>query len=239
MDHAEANDSQAVEKYLLGQFSPAEREEFEEHYFACHECAEELRLAAMFEDNARALFEDDPGLFAPGRTNPSRPPKAGWFAGLLAAWSQPLFAAPAFTAFLLCVLVGYQNLVTIPALRTQSAPLFEQDLVVLPIRAASRGAATGDFERSFKVPKGARSFLLQFYAGWENPAPRLQCAIQDSSGRTVFSGAVHSAENGVPVAFRVPTASLAPGRWVLVVRDRLGSKTGPERSRYPFSYQIE
>jgi len=239
MDHAQANDSQAVEKYLLGQLSPAEREEFEEHYFACHRCAEELRLAAMFEDNARALFEDDPGLFVSGRTNPLPPPKTGWFPGFLAAWTRPLFAAPAFAAVFLCGVVGYQNLVTIPALRTQSSPVFDQDLVVLPVRAASRGVSNGDSERSYKVPMGAKSFLLQFYPGWENPAPRLQCAIQDASGRTVFSAAVHSAENGLPVAVRVPTSSVTPGRWVLVVYDRLGSKTGPERSRYPFMYQID
>ena len=223
-----------MEKYLLGQFSPAEREEFEEHYFACHECSEELRLAAIFEDNARAVFEDVPGLFAP-----ARPPKPGWLAGLLAAWRQPVFAAPAFATALLCAVVGYQNLVTIPVLRTQAAGAFDEQLAVLTVRAASRGLEAGDLERSFKVPKGAKSFLLQFYAGWENPAPRLQCEIQDSSGRTVFTGAVHSAENGIPNALRVPTASVAPGRWVLVVRDRIGSKAGPERSRYPFAYQIE
>lgn len=235
MDHDEAKDLEAVEKYLLGQLSPAEREEFEEHYFACHDCSEDLRAAAIFEDNARALFEDEPGLFASART-----PKRGWFAGLLAAWKQPVFAAPAFAAALLCAVVGYQNLVTIPALRAQfdDAASGEQ-LVVVPVRAVSRGAESAGSERSVKVPKGAKSFLLQFYAGWENPAPKVQCEIQDPSGRTVFSGAVHSAENGLPIALRVPTASVAPGRWVLVVRDSIGSKTGPERSRYPFTYQIE
>src|SRR5579863_6397160 len=210
MDHAEAQNLQAVEKYLLGQFSPAECEEFEEHFFACHECAEELRLAAIFEDNARAVFEESPGLglaAAPER-------KPGWLAALLAAWRQPVFAAPAFAAALLCAVIGYQNLVTIPALRAQFAvgPADEQ-MVVLPVRAASRGVETGAPERALKVPKGAKSFLLEFYAGWENPTPKLHYEIQDASGRTVFSGSVHSAENGLPSAVRVPTASVAPGRW--------------------------
>lgn len=232
MDHAEARDLQAVEKYLLGQFSPAECEAFEEHFFACHECAEELRLAAIFEANARAVFQETP--------LPAAQPKPGWLAALLASWRQPVFAAPAFAAALLCAVVGYQNLVTIPALRSQSDAIASgEQLVVLPVRAVSRGAETGDSERYFQVPKDAKSFLLQFYAGWDNPAAKLQCEIQDSSGRTVFSGAIHSAENGLPNALRVPTASVAPGHWVLVVRDGIGAKAGPERSRYPFSYRIE
>ena len=234
MDHAQARDLQAVEKYLLGQLPPDECEAFEEHFFACRDCAEDLRLAAIFEVNARAVFEENPVHSA------SAPPAQGWLATLLASWRQPVFAVPAFAAALLCAVAGYQNLVTIPALRSQSAVgVSEEQLAVLPVRAASRGASSGDSERSFQVPKGAKSFLLQFYAGWENPAANLDCEIQDSSGRVVFRLAIRSAENGMPDALRVPTSSVFPGAWVLVVRDLAGSKPGPERSRYPFTYRIE
>lgn len=45
MDHTEAKRSQALEKYLLRELSPAASEEFELHFFNCSECAEDLQKA--------------------------------------------------------------------------------------------------------------------------------------------------------------------------------------------------
>jgi anti-sigma factor RsiW len=58
MDHAEATRRFAVEQYLLGELSEAEREEFEEHFFACEECAEALDTSAAFTANAKAVFRE-------------------------------------------------------------------------------------------------------------------------------------------------------------------------------------
>ena len=53
MDHLEAVRLRAAERYVLKQLTTAEAEAFEEHFFSCPECAEEVRWIAMFEDNAR------------------------------------------------------------------------------------------------------------------------------------------------------------------------------------------
>jgi anti-sigma factor RsiW len=53
MDHLEAVRLRAAERYVLKQLNVAEAEAFEEHFFSCPECAEEVRWIAMFEDNAR------------------------------------------------------------------------------------------------------------------------------------------------------------------------------------------
>jgi len=56
MDHNEALRLHAVEKYALGELPPSLRNEFEEHYFECEECAEDVRAAAEFVDNVRAVL---------------------------------------------------------------------------------------------------------------------------------------------------------------------------------------
>lgn len=59
MDHDHAVQTHAVERYLLKEMTPAERLEFEEHYFDCVVCAEDLRAAARFIDEAKAVWQDE------------------------------------------------------------------------------------------------------------------------------------------------------------------------------------
>ncbi len=56
MDHNEAIQLQAAEKYVLGEFPPSLRDQFEEHYFECQECALDVKAAAGFVDNARVAL---------------------------------------------------------------------------------------------------------------------------------------------------------------------------------------
>lgn len=55
MDHLEAIQSKAAERYALHQLSAVESEAFEEHFFSCTECAEEVRWVTMFESNAKKV----------------------------------------------------------------------------------------------------------------------------------------------------------------------------------------
>jgi hypothetical protein len=53
MDHHEATKSMTAERYTLGELSPEERDAFEEHFFDCTECADEVRDAAKFAAGVR------------------------------------------------------------------------------------------------------------------------------------------------------------------------------------------
>jgi hypothetical protein len=55
MEHAEAVENQAVERYLLEELTAAEADSFEEHYFDCAECAEDLRAGAALLDGGRRI----------------------------------------------------------------------------------------------------------------------------------------------------------------------------------------
>jgi anti-sigma factor RsiW len=85
MDHLDADKMQAVERYMLGDLSVSEVEEFERHFFDCPQCSEELRALTVFQENARAVFaEQDLAPIPP----PVHAPESavGWWRGF-----SPLF----------------------------------------------------------------------------------------------------------------------------------------------------
>ena len=47
-------------RYVLDELTGQEREEFEEHYFNCAECAADVRAAFAFAANARAVLRESP-----------------------------------------------------------------------------------------------------------------------------------------------------------------------------------
>src|SRR5271169_4023416 len=108
MDHAEADRAAAVERYLLGELTESEREAFEEHFFGCPECAEEVRLGVRFQANARALLRQNGGW--PAAAAPDSVWRRGW-------WGTFLPAAAMAGCAVLAAVVGYQNLVVIPQFR--------------------------------------------------------------------------------------------------------------------------
>jgi anti-sigma factor RsiW len=58
MDHIEAARLLAAEKYLLAELPNSQREEYEEHYFDCADCAEDIMDAVAFIEGARQVFRD-------------------------------------------------------------------------------------------------------------------------------------------------------------------------------------
>ena len=53
MDHLQAVNTLAIERYLLDEMPREERDSFEEHFFSCVECAEDARVAATMRDGGR------------------------------------------------------------------------------------------------------------------------------------------------------------------------------------------
>jgi anti-sigma factor RsiW len=60
MDHEAAIGMQAAERYVAGQLAAPDRDAFEEHFFSCPECAEEVRWEQIFAANARRAVRDEP-----------------------------------------------------------------------------------------------------------------------------------------------------------------------------------
>ncbi len=59
MDHQSAVDRNLAERYLLGELEAAEAAEFEEHFFDCPACAEDVRMGRTFVANLKAVLVEN------------------------------------------------------------------------------------------------------------------------------------------------------------------------------------
>ena len=60
MTHQEAVDTLASERYLLDDMSAEDRQTFEDHFFSCDVCADDLRIASAMLQGAKAGFAGPP-----------------------------------------------------------------------------------------------------------------------------------------------------------------------------------
>ncbi|HXT27524.1 MAG TPA: zf-HC2 domain-containing protein [Candidatus Eisenbacteria bacterium] len=188
MDHNEALQSQACEKYLLGELSPTLRDAYEEHYFSCPECAVQLRSAAEFLGASREVFTSaapTTALQSAGIT--------GWF-----AWLKPAFAVPAFA--LLLVFIGYQNFVTIPQYQQAAAPR------VLAMHSLITANTLGDESLNFTVPAN-QPFGLYVDAPFDPAYPIYLLKLVSPSGATIPLRSLNAAE-----AQKTQIITVNPGR---------------------------
>ncbi|PYV81447.1 MAG: hypothetical protein DMG93_15315 [Acidobacteria bacterium] len=60
MDHSEAIREMLAEKYLLDELSPEARETFEEHFFGCMECAQDVGSGATLIGGMKDVLAEEP-----------------------------------------------------------------------------------------------------------------------------------------------------------------------------------
>jgi hypothetical protein len=197
MDHNEALRSEACEKYLLGQLTLNERDAYEEHYFSCAECAAQLRSAALFLGAARELFAASPAPRTAVAAEPSR----------IFAWLRPAFALPAFA--LLLLVIGYQNLVTIPQYRQASTAR------VLSMHSLILADTRGEEGLHFTVASG-EPFGLYLDLPADAAHSRYLVRLEDPSGNSSLLRSVSSDEAKKTLVLVVNPVKRA-GKYTLVV----------------------
>ncbi|HTW57319.1 MAG TPA: zf-HC2 domain-containing protein [Terriglobales bacterium] len=114
MDHNAVVQQKMTERYLLNELEPEERDEFEEHFFDCQKCAQDIQAGSEFVEHSKVILAEssDP---IPVRDSSRETVRSGWF-----AWLRPAFAVPLLAVLL--AIVGYQNLVMYPKLRGLTQP---------------------------------------------------------------------------------------------------------------------
>jgi Putative zinc-finger len=228
MDHSESIRLMAAEKYLLGELTPEAREQFEEHFFDCQECALDVRAGAALVEHSKVVLSE-PVAVAPARAAVPVPARPGWL-----AWLRPAFAVPVLAVLL--AVMGYQNLVTYPKMKGEVAMVNQPQILASAslINANTRGTGgtvvsapqNEPFLLFLDIPTDARfsSYVAELYG---------------PTGKSAWSLMVpaETAKDMVPI--RVPAEHHAAGMYTLVVRgvDSSGGK-GSEIGRYPFELQI-
>lgn len=211
MNHQEATTTGAAERYLLDEMSAEEREEFEEHYFSCAECAEDMRAASQLIEGVRSAQAEPASKVVSLR--PAR--QAPRFR--LPSWSYAAVAAA------LAVVVCYQSLIVIPGLRNRQVSEPAQVAVYL-LRPETRGSVR-------VIPRQPGQPVVLSLDVPMASAGALEAVVQDEAGRRAAQIPV-SLPNGESRASLLLPAGLAPAQYTIVLRSN-----STEVGRYQFELQ--
>jgi hypothetical protein len=233
MDHTQATGGYAAERYALGQMSEPERDRFEEHFFDCPECAEEVKAAATFLEDVEAVARED----VPAEPNyrwPTPPePSPWWHSWKAAFWPMPVGAA-ASLALLLGGPAVYMASVTVPRLEKRVAA--DQALRLAPgyFLSVSRSARP-----VVSVQEHERIVVLTLSRSSDRSFPFYRFTVEDASGQSVLSSVVPSPPEQDEMQILLDTERLQPGSYVLAVaglESASAAKATPS-AEYHFTFQ--
>jgi hypothetical protein len=224
MDHETAVREMMSERYLLHELSPAEQDAFEEHFFECKECGDDVRAGSTFITYSESELTDSPEPARQRDSGRKRVNEPWW------GWLRPAFTAPALA--LLLAVIGYQNLVTYPKL-TQAVnhPLLGS---WVSVNVGTRGTeaklvktrAGEGFGVLLDIPPqgGFMSYMVDLY----NPTGQLE-----------WSGRIPSAQAEENRQIYIPGHNRQPGTYTLVVSGINPAGETKELSRHPIDLQIQ
>lgn len=195
MNHDQATQQQATERYILGELSDDQRDAFEEHYFDCALCADNVRAASAFTGAVRASAR-----------NASNP-----FLERQKAKQRRRFVAPLAAAASLIVGVLTMQVAFVAPLQTEVAtlrqPFAPQEVRVEDLRGARATAESSQpIQLEIEIPTDL------------GPAP-YTCAVLDAKGspQAEFKVTEERAKDYFPITYR--PGGLKPGDYTIRVSD--------------------
>ncbi len=188
MEHATAMKEYAVERYLLGEMTVSEQDEFELHYFECAECADDLRAASAFLENLKAVAATEPTVL---RTPAKQ--QRDWF-----GWLRWQLVQPALTAVLL-IMTTYLGLVRLPQLEKAA------HAVVVPVRVdfGTRGVEQAAIQEHERVQ-------IQTTLSPSMWAPRYEVEVRPATGGKAIVFEVEGPPRERLANFNIPVPTLLP-----------------------------
>jgi len=209
MNHEDAMKSMATERYTLDEMEPAERDAFEEHFFECSRCADDVLDAAKVAAGVRSDGHAVVPMPMPVRSY---------------RW------AIAASITILASGLGYQSLWVVPHLKAAQAKVAPASFgEVIALESASRGA-------SDQVVKGVRAdetVALTFPIETDEPQTFYVCNVVDDAGKTRASLTVPRSKASEPVLMAIAPHTLSGGHYKLVIRG--GER---EIAAYPFTVEV-
>jgi hypothetical protein len=201
MDHQQAISTQAAERYLLNELGDDDRDAFEDHYFSCATCAEDVKSGAQMRDGVRAGLLDTAAATRSAKVVPIESRRR----------SMTAVFVPWAVAASLAVVAGYQALWIVPGLRQDAVgPAATVPLLLKP-------ASRGDVPTVTSTGSGVIAFSLDLNSAAEAGAP-LTYDLRTVDGQSVVSGAVTAPPAGTPLLLVIPATRLASsGPYTLMI----------------------
>jgi len=227
-DHEFPDREHAAERYLLGEMSDADREQYEAHVFSCAECADDVRTTAAFLDDLRTHVAPPAGSRPRAAVvTLDRPAPARRLRSLF--W--PLPAGAAVAAALLVSVIGYQALRVAGLQRALSA---EQRLQSVPSSFLAASRSEGP---TITVSSRQRKIGLTF-SQFDRSFPFYRCEIRDAAGRLVASDVLDAPAPGDELQILIQADRLTPGPYTVDIAglESAASTTSPlEPAHYQFT----
>jgi hypothetical protein len=221
MDHLDADKTKAVERYMLGDLSVSEVEEFERHFFDCPQCSEELRALTIFQENARAVFVEQDLATIPASVHAPESAASWWHGFSPLFWIRP--SAMALAALVIGVFAGYLTFAMGGGAQVREFPIYAQ----------ARGEET-----IVSPAAGSKSYLLDFDKTWDGDYASYRAVVRDASGVERLTMPITLGAPGEAILVQVPTHKLASGKYVLVMMGA-GADKETELARFPYTLQIK
>jgi hypothetical protein len=223
MTHQEAVDTLATERYLLDDMSGEDRQVFEDHFFACGVCADDLRTAAAMLQGTKEGFagRSTSGHVLPMVVKPQAGRNPAWYRSVAMPWA---------VAATLAVVAGYQSLRVVPSPGRDTSPLA---LVPVTLRPQSRGA-----EAVVPIDAQGGPAVLAIEVNDAPQGGQLTYDLSTTDGRPIVSGRAAAPAPGSPLLLLIPSSTLVgPMHYILSVHDAAGAGRSLGEYRFAVSAQ--
>jgi hypothetical protein len=225
MNHQDALQEMAVERYLLGELSGSSLERFEEHLFECPECAMDVKAGVTFIDGARTELRATPKT-AEAYVKKA-PEKTLWF-------TSPWVLGPALAACLL--LLSFQTFILLPRMKLEIARA-QTPAVMNPLVLANAGAR-GDSIPEIVAPEDG-SFVISLDIPAAGSFSSYLCSLSAADGSLLWQTTVLPDQARDALFINMPTAKTKEGLNTFLIQGLPSGGTLVDLARYRFRVKIQ
>ncbi len=225
LDHREAVLKGYTEKYLLNELDEEQRSAFEEHFFSCPACAEDLKTTVEFLDNAGEVLREQSARRVSFGMNKSR--LEGW---LSLFWPMPAGACCAFVFVVGAVF--YLAMGVVPGLQDRLEISSHPQVVPWNFLPVSRSET-----KVVKVSVHHRMVGLTLSVNVTQSYLYYQVAVGNENQETIMSTVVVAPAPGEEMHLMLPVDRMKSGRHTVVLSGMNvmnGPVVAPDFARYYF-----
>jgi hypothetical protein len=225
MNHQDALQQMAVERYLLGELSGTSLDSFEEHLFECPECAMDVKTGITFVDVARTELSARGKVAAPHVGS-----SQSWVSRLTSPWIM----APALAVCLL--LLAFQTFVVQPRMKLEVART-QGPAVLNPLVLANAGAR-GDSIPEIAAPEHG-SFVVSLDVPTAGGFSSYTCSLYAPDGLLLWQTTIPPEQARDALLISVPADKTKEGLNVFLIQGLTSSCTLEDLARYRFRVKIQ